>query len=113
MLARISGGTLAAGLFPMTVGLMLSTIGQEAVTGENRYTFGYNYLSQGIGLVTLVVGLYGLAEIMSVVENLHARAKPVGVKLREMLPRRAEWRRSWAPVARAIGRASCRERVCK
>src|SRR3546814_13693474 len=37
---------------------------------------------------------------MSVVENLHARAKPVGVKLREMLPSRAEWRRSWAPVAR-------------
>src|SRR3546814_18273744 len=35
MLARISGGTLAAGLFPMTVGLMLSTIGTEAVTGGN------------------------------------------------------------------------------
>lgn len=100
MLSRISGGTLAAGLFPMALGLMLSTVGQEAVTGENRFTFGFNYLSQGIELVTLVVGLYGLAEMMSVVESYRSQTKPLGVRLREMLPTRDELRRSWAPFGR-------------
>ena len=73
LFSRISGGTLAAGIFPMAIGLVLSTIGQEAVTGQNRFTFGVNDLSQGIELVALVVGLYGIAEIMSVVESLHGR----------------------------------------
>ena len=100
ILSRISGGTLAAGLFPMALGLMLSTIGQEGVTGENRFTFGYNDLSQGIELVALVVGLYGLAEIMTVVEQLHQQVKPIRVGLRDMMPTRTEWRRSWAPYAR-------------
>ena len=100
ILSRISGGALAAGLFPMALGLVLSTIGQEGVTGQNRFTFGFNDLSQGVELVALVVGLYGLAEIMSVVEALQRQVKPIRVGLREMLPTREEWRRAWAPFGR-------------
>jgi putative tricarboxylic transport membrane protein len=100
MLSRISGGTLAAGLFPMTLGLMLSTIGQEAVTAQNRFTFNFNDLTQGVELVAMVVGLYGLAEIMSTIESLRSQVKPAPVKLRDMLPTRSEWRRSAAPCAR-------------
>ena len=100
ILSRISGGTLAAGLFPMALGLVLSTVGQEAVTGQNRFTFGFNDLSQGIELVALVVGLYGLAEIMLVIESINTQVKPINVRLRDMLPTRSEWRRSWAPFGR-------------
>ena len=69
MLSRITGGTLAAGVLPMTIGLMFSTIGQEAVTGVNRFTFGFNYLSQGIDLVALVVGLYRSEEHTSELQS--------------------------------------------
>lgn len=100
ILSRVSGGTLAAGIFPMALGLVLSTVGQESVTGMNRFTFGVNDFRLGIDIVALVVGLYGLAEIMKVVESIQGQAKPVGVKLREMLPTRTEWRRSWAPTGR-------------
>lgn len=47
VLSRISGGSFAAGIFPMTLGLMLSTIGQEAITAQNRFTFGVLDLAQG------------------------------------------------------------------
>jgi putative tricarboxylic transport membrane protein len=100
LLTRIEGGTLAAGFFPMTIGLVLSTIGQEAVTAQNRFTFGFNDLSQGIELVALVVGLYGIAEIMSVVDSMHSQVKPIGVRVRDMMPTRTEWRRCWAPFGR-------------
>jgi putative tricarboxylic transport membrane protein len=100
LFSRISGGSFAAGVFPMTIGLLLSTIGQEAVTGQNRFTFGFNDLSMGIELVALVVGLYGLAEIMNVVEKLQSQVKPLAVGLRNMLPTRTEWRRAWAPYGR-------------
>lgn len=100
LLARISGGSFAAGILPMAIGLLLSTIGEEAITAENRFTFGINDLSQGIDLVPLVVGLYGLAEIMFLVEALHAHVRPIPVRLRDMLPTREEMRRSWAPYGR-------------
>lgn len=100
LFSRISGGSLAAGIFPMAIGLMLSTVGQEAVTGQDRFTFGIADLTLGVELVALVVGLYGIAEIMSVVETLQKQIKPLPVKLRDMFPSRQEWRRSVAPFGR-------------
>jgi putative tricarboxylic transport membrane protein len=86
LFSRISGGTLAAGIFPMAIGLMLSTVGQEIVTGADRFTFGIRDLTLGVELVALVVGLYGVTEIMSVVESLQKQGKPIPVKLKEMFP---------------------------
>ena len=103
LLTRIEGGTLASGFFPMAIGLLLSTIGQEAVTAQFRFTLGILELSQGIGLVALVVGLYGMAEIMSAIDSLHSQVKPISIRLRDMLPTRTEWRRSWAPFGRGTG----------
>jgi putative tricarboxylic transport membrane protein len=100
LLTRIEGGSLASGLLPMAIGLMLSTIGQEAVTAQSRFTFGFNDLSQGVALVALAVGLYGMAEIMYVIESLHSQVKPLSVRARDMLPTRTEWRRSVAPFGR-------------
>jgi putative tricarboxylic transport membrane protein len=89
----------------MALGMVLSTIGEEAVTAMNRFTFGFNDLSQGIDLVPLVVGLYGVTEIMFLVERIKSQPLPVPVRLRDMLPTREELRRSWAPFGRgtAVG----------
>jgi putative tricarboxylic transport membrane protein len=95
VMSRISGGTLASALLPMTIGLMLGTIGQEAVTGETRFTFGIPDLAEGVSLVPVVVGLYGFAELMLLVEDrAHAANKPQSVKMRELLPTRTEWKRA-------------------
>ena len=100
LLSRISGGSFAAGILPMALGMVLSTVGEEAVTASNRFTFGFNDLSQGIDLVPLVVGLYGVTEIMFLVESIKSQPLPVPVRLRDMLPTRVELRRSWAPFGR-------------
>ena len=100
LFSRISGGSLAAGIFPMAVGLMLSTVGQELVTGQDRFTFGISDLTLGVELVALVVGLYGITEIMSVVAGLQKQVKPLPVRLRDMFPTREEWKRSVAPYGR-------------
>jgi len=100
LLSRISGGSFAAGILPMALGMVLSTVGEEAVTASNRFTFGFNDLSQGIDLVPLVVGLYGVTEIMFLVESIKSQPLPVPVRLRDMLPTREELRRSWAPFGR-------------
>ena len=95
VMSRISGGTLASALLPMTLGLMLGTVGQEAVTGETRFTFGLPELAEGVSLVPVVVGLYGFAELMLLIEDrVHAAAKPESVSMRQLLPTRSEWKRA-------------------
>lgn len=103
--SRISGGSFSAGVFPMAVGLVLSNIGTEAVTGINRFTFGFDELLLGITLVPVAVGLFGASEIMLMVERFDRQVQPIRVKLREMWPTRSEWNRCWAPFIRgsAIG----------
>jgi putative tricarboxylic transport membrane protein len=100
LLTRIEGGSLVSGLLPMAIGVMFGTIGQEAISGQNRFTFGFNDLSLGVGLVALVVGVYGIAEIMFTVESMDEQIKPVGVKVRDMIPTGLEMRRSVAPAGR-------------
>jgi putative tricarboxylic transport membrane protein len=100
ILSRISGGTFAAGFLPMVIGLALGTVGQEAVTGENRFTFGVLQLTEGMSITPVVVGLYGVAEIMRLVEGLYAQRNAARVRLREMLPSRIEWKRAVAPWGR-------------
>src|SRR5258707_1354972 len=73
----------------------LGTIGQEAVTGETRFTFALPELAEGVSLVPVVVGLYGFAELMLLVEDrVHAANRPESVKMRDLLPTRTEWKRA-------------------
>ena len=57
-------------------------------------------LSQGIELVPVIMGLYGVAEVLLLAEEGIAKAQIASVKLRELLPTREEWRRSTMPIAR-------------
>lgn len=103
VLSRISGGSFAAAGFSCLLGVALGTVGQEAVTGQNRYTFGVLELTEGIGLVPVVVGLYGIAEILNLVETSLRRPELVKVRFRELFPRRDEWARAVPPWLRGTG----------
>jgi putative tricarboxylic transport membrane protein len=104
VMSRISGGTLASALLPMTLGLLLGTIGQEAVTGETRFTFDIPDLAEGVSLVPIVVGLYGFSELMLLIEDkLSAANAPQKVTMRELLPTREEWKRAVPSWLRGTG----------
>lgn len=99
-LSRVSGGSPASGFFPMVLGVMLGTVGQEQVTGFFRFTFGFQELALGFSLVPVAIGLYGIAEVMLLIEDPGRAGKVKSVKLRELMPSRTDWRRAWAPWGR-------------
>ncbi len=94
VLSGISGGSFIRSVFVTTLGLMLATVGIEAVSGVPRFTFDNLELSRGVQLVPVAVGLYGVSEIFFLVESLVSSPKPESVRLRDLLPNRAEWRRT-------------------
>ena len=100
ILSRLSGGSVLAAFLMVAIGLAIGTVGMEPISGFRRFTFGSVQLSQGIELVPLIMGLYGIAEVLSLAERGVRRAVIGHVKLREMFPTREEWRRSSAPIAR-------------
>jgi putative tricarboxylic transport membrane protein len=99
LLAYLSSTSLARTLLMAALGLLLGTIGIDTMTGHFRYSFGIAELGDGIGIVPVAVGLFGLGEILST-PSASIVGKVLAPKLRELLPNREEWRQSAMPIAR-------------
>ncbi|MFT4011839.1 MAG: tripartite tricarboxylate transporter permease [Paracoccus sp. (in: a-proteobacteria)] len=84
----------------VVLGVMLGLIGTDMYTGDERYVFGIDRLSDGLSLVALAMGLFGVSEI--IMNSEETGRIPVGraPTLREMIPSRAEVRQSIGPTLR-------------
>jgi putative tricarboxylic transport membrane protein len=81
------------------VGLMLSWVGMDMVTGSGRFTFGVNELNDGIGVIPLIIGLFGISEVLANMEE-DARQEILKTKIKNLLPNRQDWRESTGPIIR-------------
>ncbi len=100
LVTGLAGRSLIAALLMTIFGLLLAMIGIDPVRGAPRFSFGFPELLDGVGFVPVVMGLFGIAEILTTLET--ARRTVVDTRLAGMLPNAAEWRRS----AGAIGRGT-------
>jgi putative tricarboxylic transport membrane protein len=98
-LAYMSTGSLIRTLLMAALGLLLGTIGIDVMTGHFRYSFDIPELGDGIGIVPVAVGLFGLGEILST-PSRQVTGEVIRPKLRELWPNREEWRASALPIAR-------------
>lgn len=99
--SSISVGSPVKSMAAIVIGILLGTIGIDIYTGGNRYTFGILPLSDGLSLVALAMGLFGVAEVISSVRTLgnDYRPKP-RITLRSMIPTRDDLKRSIMPASR-------------
>jgi putative tricarboxylic transport membrane protein len=98
-LAYMSTTSLARTLLMASFGLLLGTIGIDVMTGHFRYSFDIPELGDGIGIVPVAVGLFGLGEILAT-PSRQVTGEVVRPKLRELWPNRQEWRDSAMPIVR-------------
>ena len=99
-LAYMSSSSLIRTLLMACLGLLLGMIGIDNMTGHFRYSFNLNELGDGIGIVPVAVGLFGLGEILST-PSATAVQEVMAPRLRELLPTRKEWKESAMPIGRA------------
>jgi putative tricarboxylic transport membrane protein len=98
-LGYMSGGSIPKSLAMAVLGLLLGMIGIDPMTGFFRFAYGVVELGDGIGIVPVAVGLFGLAEILTTAGQTDV-PEVVRPRLRQLLPSPEEWRRSWAPIGR-------------
>ena len=99
VLAYMSSGSMVKSLAMAALGLLLGMVGIDQMTGYFRYAYGVVELGDGLGVVPVAVGLFGVAEILA---SAGQAAPPEVIKprMRELLPTRREWRESGWPIAR-------------
>jgi len=99
LLAYLVQGSMLKALMVAALGLLLGTVGIEPMSGYRRFTFGRPELWEGISFVPVVMGLFGIAEVLVSIER--PLDQPiVRTKLRDLLPSRAEWSASTGPICR-------------
>src|SRR5512146_950582 len=95
VLAYMNSGSMLKGLAMAALGLLLGMIGIDQMSGYFRFAYGLVELGDGIGIVPVAVGLFGVSEILLTAgqAEMPAVIKP---KLRDLLPNTQEWRDSAA-----------------
>ena len=106
LLGLLAGSTLGRGSalkgVAMTVlGLLLGLVGSDPVSGAGRFTFGSLSLFNGIDIVALALGVFGLAEFMKSVNRINPpNGGRTRMRLRDMQPSRQELRQAFFPMLR-------------
>lgn len=100
--AAITQGSAIKGIGMVTVGILIGTVGTDINTGVWRFTFNSPYLLDGVSLVALAMGLFGVTEVIASINERIAAPKG-GITLRSMLPKDDDIKRSALPMLRGTG----------
>jgi TctA family transporter len=90
----LAHGSLIKAISMVILGLLLGLVGTDVNSGVARYSFGIPELSDGIGFVTVAMGMFGIAEIIANLEHREQRGVFVA-KIENLLP-------NWADIKRCI-----------
>ncbi|MCC2653514.1 MAG: hypothetical protein K0Q60_3680 [Microvirga sp.] len=95
----LARGSILKAIAMILVGVLLSTVGTDLETGEERMTFGLPFLADGIDFAVLAMGIFGIAEIMRNLDHTETR-DVVRQAIGRLLPNRDDFRQSYKPVLR-------------
>ncbi|WP_314193801.1 tripartite tricarboxylate transporter permease [uncultured Arthrobacter sp.] len=101
LLVALAGKSMVKALISGALGLLISMVGIDPVAGAPRFTFGMDRLLDGVSFVAVIVGVFGLSEILSYRKGESTLVHAPG--FRSLLPTGKEWRRSAPSMARGTG----------
>ncbi|OHE24621.1 MAG: transporter [Syntrophus sp. GWC2_56_31] len=99
LLTYLSSGPMSKALLMAGVGLFLGTIGVDSLTGTTRFTFDIPVLMDGVGLVPVVMGIFGVGEVLQNLELAIKRDIHV-TKISHLLPTHQDWIQSKGAITR-------------
>jgi len=99
ILTYLAQGPLLKALIMALFGLILSFVGSDIVSGQLRFTFGILDLSDGLGLIPVVMGLFGIAEVLVNLEQAVSH-EVYDAKIKSLFPTIADWKKAKWPIVR-------------
>jgi TctA family transporter len=100
--AVLAQGDMVKSLAMVAVGLLFGIVGSDVTTGVQRYSFGINELSDGIGFIVVAVGVFAIGEIITNLGDKEVR--PIfTAKVTNLFPSKDDLKRSIGPILRGTG----------
>jgi TctA family transporter len=101
----LAHGSLLKAIAMIILGLLLGIVGTDVNSGVARFAFGIPELTDGIGVVTVAMGLFGFAEIISNLEMTQKR-EIITAKIKGFFLSKEQFRKAWPAVLRGTGLGS-------
>ena len=95
----LAHGSMIKALIMVALGIGLSQVGTDIISGRIRFTFGIIELQDGIGLVPLVMGLFGISEVLISLEE-SGEVTILKEKIKGLLPNLKDWMDSIRAIIR-------------
>ena len=89
----LAHGSILKAVAMILVGVLLSTVGTDLETGEERMTFGLPFLADGIDFAVLAMGIFGIAEILRNLDHTETR-DVVRQAIGRLLPNKDDFRQA-------------------
>ncbi len=102
----LAHGSVINAIGMVLIGLLFGLVGTDVNSGVTRYTFGVSILWDGVDFLPLVIGLFGVVEIIRNLEQPELPRIPVSTKIRDLWPSMKDFKESWRAVLRGTGLGS-------
>lgn len=102
MLASIGDGSALKNLIAGGFGIFFALVGVDNLTTVERFTFGSYHLYDGIGFVPVMIGVFGISELLVQASNLNVKREQIMMNAIK-LPSRADYARTWRAILRSSG----------
>ena len=102
MLASIGEESSIKSIMSGAFGVLLATVGIDLLTTVERFTFGMNELTEGIGFVPVMIGVFGIAELLTQAGQLGIVRKRITLRAIQ-LPSKADYQKTWKAILRSSG----------
>jgi putative tricarboxylic transport membrane protein len=99
ILIYLAHGSMSKALIMAAFGIILGLVGLDSINARPRFTFGKMELIDGVGLVPVVMGLFGISEVLLNIEQV-VRRDILKTRVKGLLPTAKDWRDSTGPIAR-------------
>lgn len=80
MIAALAGNNMVKGLLAGCLGLIISFVGMAPIDGTKRFTFGIRELNSGFDILPTLIGIFAVAEVLSVAEQVTKMSKATQIK---------------------------------
>ncbi|NDL66841.1 tripartite tricarboxylate transporter permease [Anaerotalea alkaliphila] len=101
MTASMSKKNVVRGFISMFIGLMIATVGLDAQTGTNRFTFGIMELQGGIDFLIVIIAIYALGEVFKSYKSIQEGKVKMQTKFGKIWITKEDWKKCWRPILRS------------
>jgi putative tricarboxylic transport membrane protein len=99
MVSYLARGSMIKAFMMAALGMMLGMVGMDPMSGTGRFSYGVATLMGGLGIVPVVMGIFGIPEVLENIE-LSIQQDLIEGKIKGLLPTLKDWKESAGAIAR-------------